>query len=190
MLLCEVRGFLPFMKTKKIGRFGEAAWVVGMVVLSLGVSLMSKAGFGMSMIVSPAYILHLALVKTWPWFTFGCAEYVVQAILIVIMCFTVRRFRWQYLLSFATGVLYGLILDGWLLVFGTEVFEEMPMRIASFAIGLACSGFSIALFFRTYLPIQAYDMFITEVSSTYKLKQGAVKWVYDFVCWQLPSSSR
>ena len=38
----------------KIKKFSEAAWALGMIILTLAVCLMAKAGFGVSMVVSPA----------------------------------------------------------------------------------------------------------------------------------------
>ncbi|MBQ7164898.1 MAG: hypothetical protein IJR61_06175 [Clostridia bacterium] len=163
----------------KIKKFSEAAWALGMIILTLAVCLMAKAGFGVSMVVSPAYVIHLALVKKWTWFTFGTSEYILQGIFLAIMCVIVRRFKWQYLLSFAAAVIYGLLLDGWFLLLGGQGFENIYARIAAFAAGIILTGISVALFFRTYLPIEVYDLFITEVSERYGFRTGVVKWVYD-----------
>ena len=164
--------------TKK-GKFGEAAWALGMIILTLAVCLMTKAGFGVSMVVSPAYVIHLALVKVWPWYTFGTSEYILQGVFLIIMCLIVRRFRWQYLLSFAEAVIYGFLLDGWFLLLGGEGFTELYARVTAFCAGIILTGISVALFFRTYLPIEVYDLFVTEVSARYNVKTGIIKWIYD-----------
>lgn len=58
------------MKKKWI-LYSEAAYILGLVILALGTALMEKAAFGMSMVVAPAYLLHLKLVDTLPFFSFG-----------------------------------------------------------------------------------------------------------------------
>ena len=48
------------METKK-GRFAEIAYVLGMILCPLGVCLSAKSGFGVSMVVAPAYVLYLRI---------------------------------------------------------------------------------------------------------------------------------
>ena len=164
---------------KKIPKFNEAGWLIATLMLSMGVCFMTKAGFGVSMIVSPAYVIHIAVSKVLPWYTFGMSEYVFQGVMLLIMCLIVRRFKWQYLLSFADAVFYGLILDFWLFIFGSGQYGEMYVRVIMFIVGEILSAFSVALFFRTYMPIEVYDLLVPEVANKYGFKTGAVKWVYD-----------
>lgn len=79
---------------KKI--YAELAYVLGLVILAFGTALMERADFGMSMVVAPAYILHLKLRDVLPFFSFGMAEYCLQAVLIVVLCLVLRRFRLGY----------------------------------------------------------------------------------------------
>ena len=164
---------------KKIKKFNEAGWAIAMVLLTFGVCLMTKADFGVSMVVSPAYVIHIALSKIWSWYTFGTSEYIFQGVLLIVMCLIVRRFNWRYLLSFADAVLYGLILDMWFLILGRATFEGLAMRVAGYVAGLLLSGISVALFFRTYMPIEVYDLFVTETVERYSFNPLAVKWIYD-----------
>ena len=165
---------------KKIPKFNEAGWLLATLLLSLGVCFMTKAGFGVSMIVSPAYVIHIAVSKVLPWYTFGMSEYVFQGVMLLIMCLIIRRFRWQYLLSFADAVFYGMILDFWLFIFGSGQYGEMHVRIIMFIVGEILSAISVALFFRTYMPIEVYDLLVPEVAGRYGFKTGTVKWIYDF----------
>ena len=79
---------------------------------------MERADFGMSMVVAPAYLLHLKLSQTLPLFSFGMAEYTLQAVIIVLLALVMRRFKLSYLFSFCTAVIYGLTLDGVMLLTG------------------------------------------------------------------------
>ena len=68
---------------KKLTIYSEIAYLFGILLLALGNSFSAYADFGMSMVVAPAYVLHLALVDILPWFSFGVAEYTVQALVIL-----------------------------------------------------------------------------------------------------------
>ena len=53
------------MNNKK-GNFAELAYVMGMILCPLGVCLSAKSGFGVSMVVAPAYVLYLRISETLP----------------------------------------------------------------------------------------------------------------------------
>ncbi|WP_308594125.1 DUF6198 family protein [uncultured Gemmiger sp.] len=89
----------------------ELAYVLGIVLVAWGVVLMEKADFGVSMVVAPVYLLYRWLSPAWHFFTFGMAEYCLQAVLLLAMSLLLRRFRISYLFSFITAVVYGIVLD-------------------------------------------------------------------------------
>ena len=70
----------------------ELAYVLGIVLVAWGVVLMEKADFGVSMVVAPAYLLYRWLSPAWHFFTFGMAEYCLQAVLLLAMSLLLRRF--------------------------------------------------------------------------------------------------
>ena len=74
----------------------EMAYVLGIVLIAWGVVLMEKADFGVSMIVAPAYLLYRWLSPAWSFFTFGMAEYCLQAVLLIVMVAVIRKFRVSY----------------------------------------------------------------------------------------------
>lgn len=164
---------------KKVGGGAEAAWVLGVLLCSLGVCLSAKSGFGVSMVVAPAYVLFNRLHAVLPFLTFGAAEYLLQGVLLVALCVAVRRFRVRYLLSFGTAVCYGLALDLWRQLFGDNVCALLWQRCLCCAAGAVITAFAIALFLRTYLPQQVYELFVKELTERYSLRLGRVKWIYD-----------
>ena len=167
---------------KKIGKMNELAWVLGIVLCALGVALCTKANFGLSMIAAPAYILHRKISEVLPWFTQGVSEYIWQFIWLVLTALIVRRFRVRYFLCFGTAVLFGLTLDGWLLLLGGGTpYTPLGMRIAVFVLGINVTALSIALFFRTKLPPEVYELTVAEVADRYKLPISRVKFAYDAV---------
>ena len=83
---------------KKIKIHSEPLYALAIILLGFAVALLSSAGFGVSMIVAPAYILSL---KT-GFLTFGQAEYVIQSVLFVVFSCVMKRFKIVYLSSFLT----------------------------------------------------------------------------------------
>ena len=71
--------------------YSEICYVLGILLLGLGSSMMTKADFGLSMVVAPAYILHLKMSEFWSFFSFGMAEYVFQAFLLVLVIVAVEN---------------------------------------------------------------------------------------------------
>ncbi len=136
---------------KKRVLYTEWAYVLGMVGLSFSVALMPRADFGVSMVVAPAYLLHLKLSPLWPFFTFGMAEYTLQAVLLLFTVVAVRKFRPYFLFSFVTAVLYGFLLDGWMLLVQGFPADTFALRCLWYVLGIGLGAASIAFFFQTYI---------------------------------------
>lgn len=171
------------MKTKKkIGKMNEAAWVLGLLLCTLGVALCTKANFGISMIGAPPYIIHLWLRDMLPWYTQGTSEYVWQGIILIVTCIAVMRFRFRYIVSFGVAILSGLAIDMWFFFLGGNgAYESMPVRIMAFALGVVITAIAIAFIFRTTLPVQIYELAVCEIADRYKLKVDRVKLVNDLL---------
>lgn len=168
----------------KIRLSSEATYVAAIILLSLAVAILSAADFGISMIVAPAYLLSL---KTGV-LTFGQAEYVIQAGLFVVLCLLLRKFRFVYLFSFVTCLIYGFVLDLWRMIpfFNPSITPpgsmDLWLRAIMFVSGVILTSFSVALFFKTYLYPQVYDFFVKAVSSRYGIKISVLKTIVDLSC--------
>lgn len=92
---------------EKIKISSELTYLFAIVLLSLAVAMLSAADFGISMIVAPAYLLSLKIDVL----SFGQAEYVIQAGVFIILCVVLKKFKFVYLFSFGTCLIYGLVLD-------------------------------------------------------------------------------
>ena len=166
------------MKTKNVF-FSELAYVFGIITLALGTALMERADFGMSMVVAPAYLLHLKLSQYYPAFTFGISEYLFQAFLLITLSVAMRRFKKSYLFSFITAVIYGSVLDLML-----RAVRYMPQggvlwRSAYFAAGMLLCALGVSFFFHTYIAPEAYELFVKEIAKKYKRNVNRVKTAYD-----------
>ncbi len=161
---------------KKIRLSREFCYILATLFLAFGAALMSKADFGLSAVIAPAYILSQIFQ-----ISFGTAEYCLQGILVVVVCLLVRKFRWTYLLSFVSAFLYGIVLDGFLRLISLTGMWGIPLRLGMMLLGLVLSSLGVALFFKTYLAPGAYELFVKEVSRHYGLNMNRFKVGYDLV---------
>lgn len=160
----------------------EAAYLFAIVLLSLSVAMLACADFGVSMIVAPAYLLS----KKIGFLTFGQCEYIVQGLLFLLFCILMKKVKPVYFVSFATGLIYGAVLDAWRSL--VPLFNEavtppgsmgMPWRILLFAVGLPLTSLSIAVFFHTYLYPQVYDFFVKGISARFGWNRTHFKRMFD-----------
>ncbi len=84
---------------KKPVFYTEISYFLGLVIMAFGASFTELADFGMSMVVAPAYVLHLKISEFCPWFSFGVSEYLVQGLIIAITAVIMRKFKASYLFS-------------------------------------------------------------------------------------------
>lgn len=168
------------MKAKKIRKMNEISWLLGIIFCTLGVCLCTKANFGLSMIAAPPYIIHLRMIRFFPWYTQGTSEYLWQGLLLIVLCGVVRRFRVRYLFSFVTAFLSGNMLDIWLRLFGGNgAFEPMWLRCIAYVLGVCTTALAIAFYFRTRLPLQVYELIVAEISDKFGKDINKTKHVYD-----------
>ncbi len=167
---------------KKITLHSEIAYLLANVILAFSVAMTAAADFGVSMIVAPAYILHLKI----GFLTFGQCEYLVQGVLFCVFCLLMRKVRLVYFSSFLTCLFYGAILDLWRAVipaFNPAVTApgsfSFPVRLLLFGAGELLTAFSIALFFKVYLYPQVVDFFVKGVSLRFKLDLTRFKMICD-----------
>ena len=159
----------------------ELAYVLGILILAMGTAFMEAADFGVSMVVAPAYILHLKISEYLSFFSFGMAEYTLQAVLILLTAIIMRRFRLSYLFSFVTAVLYGFVLVGCIFLVGFIPHEPIAVRILLYFAGMLSSSVGVSLFFHTYISPEAYELFVKEVSGRFCVNIHKFKTGYDCV---------
>ena len=164
---------------KKIGKSAELLWVLGILFVACGVALCSKADLGVSMVAAPTFVIQEAMVALWDGFSVGVTEYLVQGLVLLILCIAVRHFRLRYLLAFFVAVLYGYILNLFLYCFASIPTEAVWLRFLWLFVGDILTALGVACFFHTYLPLQVHELFVAECSARYHLNIHKVKWGYD-----------
>lgn len=163
----------------KIKKSNELLWLFGIVFVALGVSICSKADLGVSMIAAPAFIISEALSELSNFFSVGVTEYIIQGILLFLLCIVIRRFDWRFLLSFAVAVIYGYTLDFFLWLTEGIVIEAVVAKWVALIIGDMITAFGVACFFRTYMPLQVYELFVSEISKKFNIIITKVKSGFD-----------
>ena len=164
---------------KKIRHSSELMWLLGVLFVAFGVAICSKADLGVSMIAAPAFVVSEALISLSPAFSVGVTEYLLQGVLLVAMCVIVRRFNPRYLLAFAVAVIYGYTLNFFIWLLGGVSFDSVWLRWVMLIVGDCITAFGVACFFRTYMPLQVYELFVAETAARFKLKITRVKSAFD-----------
>lgn len=164
---------------KKIRKSSELLWVFGTVFVALGVAICSKANLGVSMIAAPAFVIYEAIAPLSQILSVGVTEYIIQGLMLVLMCIIVRRFSWKYLLAFAVAVIYGYTLNFFLWLLGSVEFNTVLIRWIMLIIGDIITAFGVACFFRTYMPLQVYELFVAEITDRFHLNINKTKWIFD-----------
>ena len=166
------------MKGKRIF-YCELAYFLGIVVLAFGTALMEKADFGMSMVVAPAYLIHLKISEYVPSFSFGMSEYIFQAVLLVLLSFVMRKFKKSYILSFATAFIYGTVLDIAINTVALFPYSGILWQVIFYITGLIICAIGVALLLHTYFPPGAYELVVKELSAKFNATVGKTKTIYD-----------
>lgn len=166
---------------KKKVFYTELAYILGLIILAIGTALMERANFGVSMVVAPAYLLHLKLSQTLPFFTFGMAEYLFQGTLLIVMILILRSFRASYLFSFVTAVIYGFTLDGAMYIVSFIPGTGYAARAAFYIIGMLGCSLGVSLLFHTYISPEVYELWVKEMSARTGIDINKYKTGYDCV---------
>lgn len=161
--------------------YSEAAYVFGILALALGTAFMERANFGMSMVVAPAYLFHLKISQTYSWFTFGMAEYCLQAVLLLITALALRRFKVSYLFSFVTALIYGNVLDLMMKLVSFIPGAGIFFRLVCFFVGMVICAIGVAMLFHTYIAPEAYELLVKEISQGFHCEISKTKTIYDCV---------
>ena len=166
------------MKKQRIF-YCELAYAIGIFILAFGTALMERANFGMSMVVAPAYLIHLKVSEFLPFFSFGMSEYLFQAFLLIVLSVVMGKFRKSYLFAFATAILYGLALDLALALVGFFPYDTTLWHTIFYIGGLLAGSLGVALLFHTYIPLEAYEMFVKDLSEKTGATIPKIKTIYD-----------
>ena len=166
---------------KKRVFYTEVSYILGLVIMAFASAFTEKADLGMSMVVAPAYILHLKVSEFLPWFSFGVAEYIFQGILVVVTVMIMKKFKKSYLFSFITAVIYGNLLDLAMKIIADLPDEHFAIRVVWYVLGTVLCSFAVSLFFHTYISPEVYELIVKELSEKLSFNINKIKTVYDCI---------
>ena len=165
---------------KKIQKSSELLWAFGVLFIAFGVAICNKANLGVSMVAAPAFVIAEALSKIFPFITVGVTEYLLQGVLLIVLCIILRKFKFSFLLSFLVAFIYGYVLDFFIWVLSPIVINSVLLRWVLLLVGDVLVGFGVACFFKTYLPLQVYEFFVTAISKKFAININKVKKTFDY----------
>ncbi len=117
----------------------------------------------------------------WSFVTFGMAEYCLQAVLLLAMCLLLRRFRVSYLFSFVTAVVYGFVLDAFMVLGAMLPVDSMALRGLYYVLGMPFCAAGVSAMFHTYISRKVYELFVKEVPAHFGADINRFKTGYDCV---------
>lgn len=161
--------------------YTELSYLFGILALALGCACMERADFGLSMVVAPAYLLYRKLSLTFSFLTFGMTEYLFQAVLLLLMIVSIRRFRISYLFSFVTAVIYGYTLNAMMALIALLPDGGIFLRVILYACGVFLCAAGVAFMLHTYIPAEVYELIVKEVPARFHLNVIRFKTVYDII---------
>ena len=163
----------------KIKKSNELLWLMGIIFVAIGVTFADKANLGVSMIAAPAFIISEALLPLSSFFSVGASEYLLQGVILIVLCLTIRRFNWKFLTAFAVAVIYGYTLNFFLWIARDIVVEAVWARWVTLIIGDVITGLGVACYFKTYMPVQVYELFVSQSSEKFNVNIAKMKWIFD-----------
>jgi len=163
---------------KKPVFYSELAYPLGVFLLAFATALMERGAFGMSIVVAPAYVVHLKLSEIWPFFTFGMAEYLLQGLVLILTLILVRRIRLVWVLTFGTTLLYGLALDG-CMALTAAIPTTLWIRVAVYVLGFFLCVTAVGFMLHTYLPPAAYELYTKLMTAKTGHPLSVIKTTYD-----------
>ena len=167
------RGGLENPRKLRLSR--EVSYILGLFTMPFAIAISTKADLGLSMIAAPAFIISEKVSGL----TYGQTEYIVQTLVLSVMCIVVRKFKLSYLFSFITSILYGTILDIFLYILKDFEPEKMLVRVILFILGMIITSISVTFFFNTYIPPCSYDFFVRDVVFEKKADMRKFKMGFD-----------
>lgn len=155
---------------------GEIALAILVVINSLGVNLILQSGFG----VAATSLFPLVLSRILP-FSLGTCTYLFQSALVLALLALRRKIVLSYLISFAVGTAFGIMVDVHL-IWVSNLPQGILWRLIWFAASFAIFTLGISLANHCKLPIIPTDLFPRELCSLRGWSYRKVKTTFDLGC--------
>jgi uncharacterized membrane protein YczE len=164
-------------EAKKVIVFREPLFATAMLLVSAGVTLMVRSGFGISVASSVPYVFSLYFTQL----SFGIWTFVSYAVVILLLIVLIRHFEWLYLISFGISFLVSLLIDLFK-YFWSFLPEQTLLLILYYFMGWLCLSLGIASFIKSELPPTPYELFIRDLAKFKNISFARSKTLFDLGC--------
>lgn len=150
-------------------------FLVGLFVNSLGVSLITKANLGTSLISSIPYVLSL----NFP-FTLGNFTIFFSIFLIVLQLIILRKnFKLEHILQIPVSIIFGYFIDLTMILFSWVNPEAYVMKIVYLLIGCLILGVGVYMEVLADVVMLPGESFVRAIVLTWKTNFGTTKICFD-----------
>lgn len=156
------------MKQHSVKRYVE--YILGLMVMAIGVVLMKKAALG----ITPITSLPLALNEVIPAVSLGNWTILFHVLCIIAIIVVQRKVTVKTLLMFPVGIGFGYFIDLLLWIFQMET-ANLPLRVILLVLGIPVSGLGVALINDADLMLPSPDGLLRTIAAVYNKKYPLVK---------------
>lgn len=161
----------------KLYRWGF--YILGMIILALGLTLNTKTGLGVSPIVSVAYSIS----EIWG-LNFGDATFWLYALFVVVQLFLRPRREWPATLM---QLVVSLVFSRFLNLFSARIAYDctqspMILNVVLLVLAILCTGIGVSLTVNMRLSPNAGDGIVQAIAQKAGWDQGLGKNVFDICC--------
>lgn len=161
----------------KLYRWGF--YILGMIILALGLTLNTKTGLGVSPIVSVAYSIS----EIWG-LNFGDATFWLYALFVVVQLFLRPRKEWPATLM---QLVVSLVFSRFLNLFSARIAYDcaqspMILNLVLLLLAILCTGIGVSLTVNMRLSPNAGDGIVQAIAQKAGWDQGLGKNVFDICC--------
>lgn len=168
-------------KNVKSTLYAEILFVLGLLLISMGITLMVHADLGISVASSVPYVISQRFTSL----SFGTWSYIVQGFLVLLLVLIIRKVKRSYFLSFLVSVVFGVLVDLFSLWTAGLADGDWLLRSILFFMGLFLMSLGIASFVGSNLPLLPYDLFVKELAIHTNISFRMSKTLFDLSCLTL-----
>lgn len=152
-------------------------YIIGIYILSIGVSLAITAGIG----ISPQSAFQRVFVVHFDWLTQGKANFILECIMLVLAFLVYRKgFKLYHIMGLVASAIFAVFLDFNLsLTFTYLNLPEYWTKFLTLVIGDAFLAFGVFLMLQSKVVLMPIDNFVNAVQLRTGFKWGNVKTCFD-----------
>ena len=153
-----------------------ATYIIGIYILTMGVSLAIRAGIG----ISPQSSLTRTMTLVIPGISQGTFNFALE-ILMLVLAFAVmpKAFRWRNLLSLIPSAILASLLDFNLMITEWVAPDPYIAKLGLLVFADALLAFGLFLMIRANLVLMPIDLFVNTLHNKTGRKWGNLKTLFD-----------